>query len=85
MLRVFATRISAAATSLTWVTPPGTPSMPEAPMVWIESTTSSVGPDLLDVGEYGAEVGLGRQVQLVVDAAGAVGAEPDLRRRTPRR
>ena len=43
MLRVLATRISAAATSLTWVTPPGTPSMPEAPMVWIESTTSSVG------------------------------------------
>ena len=43
MLRVLATRISAAATSLTWVTPPGTPSMPEAPIVWIESTTSSVG------------------------------------------
>ena len=43
MLRVLATRINAAATSLTWVTPPGTPSRPEAPMVWIESTTSSVG------------------------------------------
>ncbi len=43
MLRVLATRISAAATSLTWVTPPGTPSTPEAPMVWMESTTSSVG------------------------------------------
>ena len=43
MLRVLATRIRAAATSLTWVTPPGTPSMPEAPIVWIESTTSSVG------------------------------------------
>ena len=43
MLRVLATRISAAETSLTWVTPPGTPSMPGAPMVWTESTTSSVG------------------------------------------
>ena len=43
MLRVLATRIRAAATSLTWVTPPGTPSMPDAPMVCTESMTSSVG------------------------------------------
>ena len=43
MLRVLATRISAAATSLTWLTPPGTPSVPGAAMVWIESTTSSSG------------------------------------------
>ena len=43
MLRVLATRIRAAATSLTWVTPPGTPSMPDAPIVWMESTTNSVG------------------------------------------
>ncbi len=43
MLRVFATRTSAAATSLTWVMPPGTPSTPDAPIVWTESTTSSVG------------------------------------------
>ena len=78
MLRVLATRIRAAATSLTWVTPPGTPSMPAAPMVWIESTTSSVGPDLLDVGEHRAEVGLGGEVELVVHAAGAVGAQPHL-------
>ena len=78
MLRVLATRISAAATSLTWVTPPGTPSRSAAPMVWIESTTSSVGPHLLDVAEHGAEVGLGGEVELVVDAAGAVGAQPDL-------
>ena len=81
MLRVLATRISAAATSLTWVTPPGTPSTSPAPMVWIESTTSSVGPDLLDVGEHRAEVGLGGEVELVVHAAGAVGAQPDLRGR----
>ena len=80
MLRVLATRISAAATSLTWVTPPGTPSRPEAPMVWIESTTSSLGPDLLDVGEHRAEVGLGGEVELVVHAAGAVGAQPHLGR-----
>ena len=78
MLRVLATRISAAATSLTWVTPPGTPSMPAAPMVCTESTTSSVGTHLLDVGEHGAEVGLGGEEQLVVDAAGAVGAQPHL-------
>ena len=47
-------------------------------MVWTESTTSSVGPDLLDVGEHRAEVGLGGEVELVVDAAGAVGAQPHL-------
>ena len=47
-------------------------------MVWMESTTSSVGPDLLDVGEHRAEVGLGGEVELVVHAAGAVGAQPDL-------
>ena len=78
MLRVLATRISAAATSLTWVTPPGTPSTSAAPIVWTESTTSSVGPDLLDVAEHRAEVGLGGEVELVVDAAGAVGAQPHL-------
>ena len=37
-------------------------------------------PDLLDVGEHRAEVGLGGEEQLVVDAAGAVGAQPHLRR-----
>ena len=47
-------------------------------MVWTESMTSSVGPDLLDVGEHGAEVGLGGEEELVVDAAGAVGAQPHL-------
>ena len=78
MLRVLATRISAAATSLTWVTPPGTPSTSAAPMVCTESTTSSLGADLLDVGEHRAEVGLGGEVELVVDAAGAVGAQPHL-------
>ena len=34
--------------------------------------------DLLDVGEHGAQVGLGGEVELVVHAAGAVGAQPDL-------
>ena len=43
MLRVLATRISAAATSLTWVTPPGAPSVSAAPMVCTESTTISSG------------------------------------------
>ncbi len=43
MLRVLATRMSAAATSLTWLTPPGVASRPGAEMVWIESTTSSDG------------------------------------------
>ena len=43
MLRSLAIRISAAATSLTWVTPPGTPSTSAALMVWTESITSSVG------------------------------------------
>ncbi len=35
-------------------------------------------PHLLDVGEHGAEVGLRGQEQLVVHAAGAVGAQPHL-------
>ena len=43
MLRVLACRIRAAATSLTWVTPPGTPSTSAAAMVWIESTTRRLG------------------------------------------
>jgi hypothetical protein len=43
MFWVFATRTRAAATSFTWVTPPGTPSTSAAPMVCTESTTSSSG------------------------------------------
>ena len=43
MLRSLAIRISAAETSLTWVTPPGTPSTSLALMVCTESTTSRVG------------------------------------------
>ena len=43
MLRSLAIRISAADTSLTWVMPPGTPSMSLALMVCTESMTSSVG------------------------------------------
>ena len=43
MLRSLAIRISAAETSLTWVTPPGTPSTSLALIVCTESTTSSVG------------------------------------------
>ena len=78
MFRVLATRISAAATSLTWVTPPGTPSTSAAPIVWTESITSSCGRTSLDVAEHRAEVGLGGEVELVVDAAGAVGAQPHL-------
>ena len=80
MLRSLAIRISAAATSLTWVTPPGTPSTSAALMVWTESITSSVGRTCLDVAEHGAEIGLGREVELVLDAAGAVGAQPHLGR-----
>ena len=49
-------------------------------MVWTESTTSSVGADLLDVAEHRTEVGLGGEVELVVDAAGPVGAQPHLGR-----
>ena len=54
-------------------------------MVWIESTTSSVGRTSSMWVEHRAEVGLGGEVELVVDAAGAVGAQPDLGRPTPRR
>ena len=78
MLRVLATRISAAATSLTWVTPPGTPSMPDGADGLDGVDHQQRRADLLDVGEHGAEVGLGGEVELVVHAAGAVGAQPDL-------
>ena len=54
--------------------------MPDAPMVWIESTTSERRSDLLDVGQHRAEVGLRREEELVVDTAGAVGAQPHLGR-----
>ena len=41
--RSLATAVSAAATSRTWVTPPGTPSTPAAAMVCTESMISSRG------------------------------------------
>ena len=78
MLRVLATRISAAATSLTWVTPPGTPSTLGGADGLDRVDDQQLGPHLLDVGQDRAEVGLGGEVELVVDAAGAVGAQPDL-------
>ena len=37
-----------------------------------------LGTHLLEVGEHGAEVGLGGEVEQLVDPAGAVGAQPDL-------
>ena len=43
MFWVLATLTRAAATSLTWVTPPGTPSTSAAPMVCTESMTSRCG------------------------------------------
>ena len=78
MLRVLATRISAAATSLTWVTPPGTPSMLGGADGLHGVDDQQRRADLLDVAEHRAEVGLGGEVELVVDAAGAVGAQPHL-------
>ena len=78
MLRVLATRIRAAATSLTWVTPPGTPSISAAADGLHGVDDEQLGPDLLDVAEHRAEVGLGGEVELVVHPAGAVGAQPHL-------
>ena len=42
-VRCLASAVSAAVISRTWVTPPGTPSMPAALMVCTESTMSSAG------------------------------------------
>ena len=81
MLRSLAIRISAAATSRTWVTPPGTPSTSLALIVCTESTTSSVGLTSSTWPSTAPEVGLGREVELVLDRAGAVGAHPHLRGR----
>ena len=78
MLRVLATRISAAATSLTWVTPPGTPSTPLGADGLDGVDDQQRGPHLLDVGQHGTEVGLGREEELVVHPAGPIGAQPDL-------
>ena len=78
MLRSLAIRISAAETSLTCVTPPGTPSTSPA-LIGLHRVDDQQGRlDRLDVAEHGAEVGLGGEVELVLDAADAVGAQPHL-------
>ncbi len=78
MSRVLATRISAAATSLTWVTPPGHAVDARRPDGLHGVDDDDLGAHLLDVGQDRAEVGLGGEVELVVHAAGAVGPEPHL-------
>ena len=64
-------------TSLTWVTPPGTPSTPRAPMVWIESTTSSAG-WACSMWVSTARGRSRRRGRARRGAAGAVGAQPHL-------
>ena len=68
MLRSLASRISAAATSRTWVTPPGVPSTAAEAMVCTESTITSRGCTASIWPEHRAQVGLGGQEQ--VRAAG---------------
>ena len=78
MPRSLATAISAAATARTWVTPPGAPSTPAAAIVCTESTIEQPRLDRVDVAEHRGQVGLGGQVELVVQRADPLGAQPDL-------
>ena len=78
MPRSLATATSAAVTARTWVTPPGTPSVPGAEMVCTESSTSRPGLDRVEVAEHRAEVGLGGQVEPLVQGADALGPQPHL-------
>ena len=47
--------------------------------VWTESTMSRSGRDLVDMAEDRREVGLGRDVELVMERAGALGPKSHLR------
>ena len=78
MPRSLATATSAAVTARTCVTPPATPSMPGAEMVCTESMTSRPGLDRVEVAEHRLQVGLGGQVEPLVQGAEALGAQPHL-------
>ena len=83
--RLLACRTSAAVTSLTWVTPPGTPVDALGADRLHRVDDQQVGLELLDVGEHGAEVGLGGEVEVVVDARGSGRPAAAPGPRTPRR
>ena len=78
MPRSLATATSAAVTARTWVTPPATPSVPGAEMVCTESSDQQARLDRVEVAEHGAEVGLGGQVEPLVQGADALGPQPHL-------
>ncbi len=78
MSRYFASAISAAATARICGTPPAELSTCPVVIVCTESTTSSPGSTSSTWVSSGGQVVLGGEVELVVHAAGALGAQPHL-------
>ena len=79
--RSLASPVSATVTARVCVTPPGAPSASAVDIVWMESTISRSGCSSSRCPRIGAEVGLGREVQLVAQRAGALGPQAHLTRR----
>ena len=78
--RSFATRMRVDATSRTWLGCPAMPSDIADDDRLDRVDDQQLGPHLVDVSEDRREVGLGGDVELVVQRAGALGAQPHLRR-----
>ena len=78
MPRSLATRISAAATSRTWLTPPGDPSTSALRDGLHRVDDEQVGLDRVDVAEDRGQVGLGGEEEVVAQGADAVGPQPHL-------
>ena len=70
-----------AATARTWLTPPALPSTSPEAMVCTESTISNLGSHLLDVAQHGRQVALRGQIDVRVQRAHPVRAQPHLGRR----
>ena len=78
MPRSLATRISAAATSRTWLTLPGDAVDLGAGDGLHRVDDEQVGLDRVDVAEHGRQVGLGGQEEVVAQGADALGPQPHL-------
>ena len=78
MPRLLATAVSALATARTWVAPPSVPSTAGERTVCTLSRTSSEGLTCLDVGQHGRQLGLGGQVEPLVQGADPLGPQPHL-------
>ena len=78
MPRSLEARISAPATSRTWAMPPGAPSISGEATVCTESRMRRRRLHRVQVAENRGQIGLGGEIEVVVDRLDAVGAQPDL-------